>query len=322
MQRAYITALCEVAEKDSSVLSLLADSGTGYDELFRRYFPGRLIDFGIAEENMVAAASGLAACGKTPFVYTAGAFLSYRSLEFIRDDICFQQRNVKLVGMGTGLAWSTLGATHHTTEDLGILRSLPGLVVLTPSCPEEVKDCVRRAWEIRGPVYIRIGMSNEKDPWQLAAELGLRDNGAVPPFEPGRVREICRGSGICVYVTGAVAAQAVLAAKKLAETGQTPSVYDVHTIKPFDAEHVAMAAQEYSRIVTIEEHSICGGLGSAAAEVMAERGARAALVRIGLNDRFASGYGTHEQVQQKNGLDAESIYRRLCDETLRNGSDL
>ena len=311
MQKAYITALCEAAEKDSRVLSLLADSGTGYDELFRRYFPGRLLDFGIAEENMVAAASGLAACGKIPFVYTAGAFLSYRSLEFIRDDICFQKRNVKLVGMGTGLAWSTLGATHHTTEDLGILRALPGLRVFTPSCPDEVADCVRAACEIDGPVYLRIGMSAEKDPYQLAQELGLCEERA--PFEAGKAREICKGSGTCMYVTGAVAEQAVLAAKRLADAGTCPSLYHVHTIKPFDKAHVAAAAKQYDRIVTIEEHSITGGLGSAVAEVMAEHPGKAALVRIGLDDRFADGYGTHEQLRVRNGLDADGILRRLSE---------
>lgn len=139
MQKAYMSALCEIAGEDRNVLSLLADSGTGYDELFRRYFPEQMLDFGIAEENMVSAAAGLAMCGKIPFVYTAGAFLAYRSLEFIRDDICFQNLNVKIIGMGAGLSWSTLGVTHHTTEDLGALRSLPNLTVFSPACPREEK---------------------------------------------------------------------------------------------------------------------------------------------------------------------------------------
>ena len=132
MQSAYIGKLMELAQQDRNVIHILADSGTGYDEMFRRNFPGQIYNFGISEENMVAAAAGMAAAGKTPFVYTAGAFLAYRSLEFIRDDICFQNLNVKIVGMGSGLAWSSLGPTHHTTEDVAVLRAIPNLTILSP----------------------------------------------------------------------------------------------------------------------------------------------------------------------------------------------
>ncbi len=132
MQKAYLLELFELAQKDSDVVLLLADSGTSYDALIRDSLPNQVFDFGIGEENMVAAAAGMASCGQIPFVFTAGAFLAYRSMEFIRDDICLQKMNVKLIGMGTGLGWSTLGPTHHTTEDLAVLRAMPGLTILTP----------------------------------------------------------------------------------------------------------------------------------------------------------------------------------------------
>ena len=137
MQSAYLGKLMELAQRDTNVLHILADSGTGYDEMFRRSFPEQIYNFGISEESMVAAAAGMATVGKIPFVYTAGAFLAYRSLEFIRDDICFQNLNVKIVGMGSGLSWSTLGPTHHTTEDLAVLRAMPNLLLLSPSRSEE-----------------------------------------------------------------------------------------------------------------------------------------------------------------------------------------
>lgn len=125
MQSAYIGKIMELAERDNNVLHILADSGTGYDEMFRKNFPGQFYNFGISEENMVAAAAGMATVGKIPFVYTAGAFLVYRAMEFIRNDVCFQNLNVKITGMGSGLAWSSLGPTHHTTEDVAVLRAIP-----------------------------------------------------------------------------------------------------------------------------------------------------------------------------------------------------
>lgn len=296
MQRAYISALCEIAEKDRNVLSLLADSGTGYDELFRRYFPEQMLDFGIAEENMVSAAAGLAKCGKIPFVYTAGAFLAYRSFEFIRDDICFQNLNVKIVGMGAGLSWSTLGVTHHTTEDLAALRALPNLTIFSPSCPREVEKAVKAAYEIQGPVYIKIGMNNEPD------VCGEDDTFAV-----GKNRELRSGREVCVYTTGSIASEVLEAAKLLEADGLDIGVVNVPTIKPFDGEEILERTKRYGTVLTVEEHSITGGLGSAVAEVLAESDVKVRFRRIGLKNCFASGYGTHAQVKAANGLDAEGI---------------
>ena len=163
MQSAYIGKLMELAERDSEVLHILADSGTGYDEMFRRNFPEQIYNFGISEENMVAAAAGMAAVGKKPFVFTAGAFLAYRSLEFIRDDICFQNLNVKIIGMGSGLSWSSLGPTHHTTEDIAVLRAIPNLMILSPATPRQVSAYLKMAYEYEGPVYMRIGMNHERE---------------------------------------------------------------------------------------------------------------------------------------------------------------
>lgn len=300
MQKAYLMALYELASKDNRVLSLLADSGTGYDELFQRDFPNQLIDFGIAEEHMVGAAAGMASCGKIPFVYTAGAFLAYRSFEFIRDDVCLQNLNVKIVGMGSGLAWSTLGPTHHTTEDISVLRAIPNLTIFSPSCPREVEEVVKAAYEINGPVYIRIGMNAEPDIYD--------DNYA---FVPGRNIQVRKGSDIAIFTTGSIASEAVKAADMLNEIGISTSVYQVHTIKPFDEQSVVDAAKGHQMIVTVEEHNIYGGLGSMVSEVVAQHGLGIKVGRIGLPDTFAKGYGTHDDVRRQNGLDASGLVERI-----------
>ncbi len=311
MQRAYMMALCELAAKDERIISVLADSGTGYDELFRRYYPEQMLNLGISEQNMVAACAGLASCGKIPYAYTAGAFLAYRSMEFIRNDICFNRLNVKLVGMGTGLSWSTLGATHHTTEDMGILRSLPGMMVLSPSCPAETEECVRLSYMKEGPVYLRIGMSNEESPYMLAKQFGFGEISQEPLSVEGKPRLLCRGEKIAVLTTGAIASEVVKAVAKLRENGICPQVYHFPVLWPLNKAEILQAASSFSQIVTIEEHSITGGLGSATAEILSEGGCSARLRRIGLPQVFASGYGTHELVRHANGLDAEGIYQQI-----------
>ncbi len=300
MQRAYISKLMELAEKDSKVMHILADSGTGYDEMFRMNFPKQIINFGISEEHMVAAAAGMATANRIPFVYTAGAFLAYRSLEFIRDDVCFQNLNVKVVGMGSGLAWSTLGPTHHTTEDVAMLRAIPNLMILSPATPRQVAACVEEAYKHQGPVYIRIGMNNEKEYFEEDYTLTVGKNDILS-----------EGGEITAYVTGSILEEAVEAVETLKEEGVKVNLVNVHTIKPFDKENVLAMVKTSKRFVSIEEHSIYGGLGSILSEIMAEEGMGIPLLRIGLQDQFAQGYGTHKRVRQENGLDAKSICQKI-----------
>lgn len=300
MQRAYISKLMELAEKDAKVMHILADSGTGYDEMFRMNFPKQIYNFGISEEHMVAAAAGMATAGKIPFVYTAGAFLAYRSLEFIRDDVCFQNLNVKIVGMGSGLAWSTLGPTHHTTEDVAMLRAIPNLMILSPATPKQVAACVELAYKHKGPVYIRIGMNNEKE--FFADDYQIKEG--IPDV-------LYQGQDAAIYVTGSILEEAAEAVELLKEDGLQVSLYNIHTIKPFNANNVLESAKRTKCIFSVEEHSIYGGLGSMIAEVLAENGSDAKLHRIGLRDVFATGYGTHKNVRKENGLDAVSIYQKI-----------
>lgn len=300
MNSSYIGKLMEVAQKDHNVVHLLADSGTGYDEMFRRNFPDQIYNFGIGEENMVAAAAGMAATGKIPFIFTAGAFLAYRSMEFIRDDVCFQNLNVKIVGMGSGLSWSSLGPTHHTTEDISVLRAIPNLMILSPGTPNQVSGCVQAAYEHTGPVYIKIGMNHEKE--YFGEDYALPENG----------QDILKdGTDIVVYVTGSILEEVYLAAEYLEKDGISVKLVNITMLKPFDKKSIMKTAEKISKIFTVEEHNIYGGLGSIVAETLSYSGVPANVFPVGIVDRFASGYGTHRSVRKSNGLDAESIYKKI-----------
>ncbi|MDD7027499.1 MAG: transketolase C-terminal domain-containing protein [Lachnospiraceae bacterium] len=300
MQRAYISKLMELAEMDRNVLHLVADSGTGFDEMFKINFPGQMYNFGIAEEHMVGAAAGMATAGKMPFVYTAGAFLAYRAFEFIRNDLCFQNLNVKVVGMGSGLTWSTLGPTHHTTEDISVLRAIPNLMILSPGTPIQVAACLEAAYRYNGPVYIKIGMNNEKEFFQ---------NEYVLP--EGKNEVLLKGEDIALYTTGCILEEAWEAAMLLSQNGISTTLINVHSIKPFDRENVYEIGKKVKKIYTVEEHNIYGGLGSIISEIVAEENLNIPLKRIGLKDDFAVGYGTYKEVLKQNKLDADGIYESI-----------
>ena len=300
MQRAYVTALYDLIKNDKNVISCLSDSGTDYDELIAREFPEQVVNFGISENNQVAAAAGMAAAGKIPFVYTTSAFIAYRSYEFLRDDICLQNRNVKLVGMGTGVSWSTLGASHHTTEDISLLCSLPNLTVVTPATPLELQQSVKAAYEIKGPVYIRMGMSGEKEIFDSDYR-----------FELGRNVTAREGSDITVFTTGSIISEVIEAAEMLNENGVSAKVINVHTLKPLDKDGIVSECRKQKNIVTVEEHNTLGGLASLISDAVCESSSDINLLKIGLNDAFAQGFGTRSEVLKSNRLDAESIYKTI-----------
>ena len=299
MNSAYIGKLMELAERDERVIHLLADSGTGYDEMFRRNFPDRIYNFGIAEENMVAAAAGMAAAGKIPCVFTAGAFLAYRSMEFIRDDVCFQNLNVKIVGMGSGLSWSSLGPTHHTTEDIAVLRSIPNLMILSPATPKQVAECVEKAYEHNGPVYIRIGMNHERE---------FYDGDTNATTEPDVLFD---GKDAVIYVTGSILEEVYECCEKLKSQGIDVKLVNVTTLKPFDERFFLKDAASFDTVITVEEHNIHGGLAGILAEIAVFNKAGVKIVPIGTEDSFAAGYGDIKGVRKANGLDADSIYEKI-----------
>lgn len=298
--------LYDLAQKDKRVFALISDNGAIVYDRYRRDMESQYLNMGISEANMLGAAAGMASCGKIPFAYTIGAFLAYRAYEFIRNDICLQNQNVKIVGTGAGENYSALGPTHHSTEDLGGLRSLPNLTILCPASPLEVKKATVAAYEHRGPVYMRMGTNKEE-------EIYKQDY----VFQIGKGIILEEGKDITLIGTGNILKDVLEAAKKLRKKGIDGRVINMHTIKPIDREIILQAADETKRIITVEDHNIVGGLGSAVAEVIAESGKGTALKRIGLQD-FSKGYGSYSKIKDMNGIGVERIFKEAEELAIRN----
>ena len=297
MQKAFLNALYDLVENDTNVFLLSADNGTEFDKWFKSDFPQQYLEFGIAECNMVGAAAGMAACGKIPFVHTAGVFLAYRAYEFVRNDVCCQNLNVKIIGFGSGLSNSTLGPSHHSTEDISVLSSLPNLTILSPCCPSETEEAVKTAYRIKGPVYIRIGLCGEPE---IAQDFSN--------FFTGENNTILSGTDVAVFSTGSIITEVLAAADLLKENGVSAQVINVSMIKPFDIKSIVNTASEIKQMVTVEEHNIIGGLGSLIADVIVQEQLNVKLLKIGLRDCFAKGYGTQQDLQKVNGLDRVGIF--------------
>lgn len=297
MRTAYLNTLYELAEKDKNVFALISDNGAIVYDKFRADFESQYYNLGISEANMLGVAAGMANCGKIPFAYTIGAFLAYRALEFIRNDICLQNQNVKVVGTGAGMVYSALGPTHHATEDMGCLRSLPNLTIFSPASPIEVRKTVLEAYKMQGPVYIRLGTNKEEE---------LYENDDYE-FVAGRGIEVRPGTDITIVGTGNILLDVMKARDVLKQERVSVRVINIHTIKPFDSEIIKKAVCETKGIVTVEDHNVIGGLGSAVAEAVAESGMGTKFRRIGLENSFSKGYGTYAQVKEMNGLGIQKI---------------
>ncbi len=303
MRRAYVRALADVAATDDRIFGIVADIGTFTFDDFKQRCPDRFINVGIAECNMIGVAAGLALEGKMPFVYTISPFLTGRAFEPIRVDICYQQLSVRLVGCGSGYSYSTLGATHHAIDDLALMRTLPNMTVLSPADPRDVGHAVRAAVAHPGPIYLRIGRDGE---------TVVNPDGYV--FTIGRAVTIREGTDCTVVGTGSILVHALEAADSLSRRGVEVRVLNMHTIKPLDEAAILRAARETERILTVEEHTIVGGLGSAVAEVLADHLPLAGTVRftrMGLKDCFCTEYGTPADLDAWCGLTSVDIERRI-----------
>lgn len=297
MRTAYLDTLYELAQKDKRVYALISDNGAIVYDKYRRDLPQQYLNLGISEANMIGMAAGMASCGKIPFAYTIGAFLAYRAFEFIRNDVCLQNQNVKIVGTGAGQVYSALGPTHHSTEDLGGLRSLPNLTIVCPASPLEVRKATKAAYEHEGPVYLRLGTNRESEIYENDYE-----------FRIGKAVTVKDGKDITLIGTGSILKDMLDVAEQLQGEGICARVIDMHTIKPIDKDVVIKAIGETGKIVTVEDQNVIGGLGSAVAEVIAEYGRAVNFKRIGLHG-FSSGYGTYEKVKNMNKIGKEQIYK-------------
>ena len=294
---AFGEALAEIGETMSDVVVLTPDvADSTRARPFALRFPERFFDVGVAEQNMAGVASGLAHYGKVPVAVTFGCFATTRCCEQIRDDIVYPSLNVKLVGVLSGVAQGVVGVTHYGVEDVGIVRCLPGIVILSPCDGAEVVKATWAAVQHVGPIYLRLtGGGN--------APIVYHEDF---PFEIGKAITLREGRDVALLATGSMVARALEAATLLKAKGLEARVVDVHTVKPLDNEVVAQAAEECRLVVTIEEHSIVGGLGSAIAEVMAESRGLSRLLRLGLPDAYLH-FSTYEGYLEKAGLTAPMI---------------
>lgn len=299
MRTAYLNTLYDLASRDKRVYALISDNGAIVYDKYRKDLASQYLNLGISEANMLGMAAGMASCGKIPFAYTIGAFLAYRAFEFIRNDICLQKQNVKIVGIGAGEVYSALGSTHHSTEDLGGLRALPNLTILCPASPLEVKKATIAAYEYEGPVYLRLGTNGEPEVYKTDY-----------PFEIGKGVTVQGGNDIALIGTGSILNDILYVAGLLKEEKIQARVINIHTIKPMDREIILQAIEETGKIVTVEDHNMIGGLGSAVAEIIAESGKGVKFKRFGL-ENFSNGYGTYSQMKEMNGIGTEQIFKEI-----------
>ena len=299
-RESYGNALAALGREHADVVVLDADlSGATKTGVFKKEFPERHINCGIAEGNMMTVAAGIATTGKVPFASSFAMFAAGRAFEQVRNSIGYPHLNVKIGATHGGISVGEDGATHQCNEDLAIMRTIPGMVVINPSDDVEAKAAVKAAYEHVGPVYMRFG--------RLAVPV-INDN-ADYKFEIGKGIVLREGKDVAIIATGLEVAESLAAAEMLAADGIDAKVINIHTIKPLDEELVVAAAKETGKVVTLEEHSVIGGLGSAVAEVLAEK-APTKMMKIGVNDTFGES-GPAVALIKKYGLDAESIYKKV-----------
>jgi transketolase len=297
MRTAFIDTLCELAEQDERIWLLTGDLGYSVLERFASRFPSRFVNVGVAEQNMTGVAAGLALCDKIVFTYSIANFPILRCLEQIRNDVCYHNLNVKIVAVGGGFAYGAQGMTHHATEDLAIMRALPSMTVVAPADPVETRLATRAIAGWRGPCYLRLGKASEPVVHQRP-----------PAFSIGKAIIVREGSDVALITTGGILSSAMQAAEQLTRQGIQASVLSMHTLKPLDSEAMLTAARQTRAIITVEEHSILGGLGSAVAEVLAESGnSRITFRRIGIKGEFCQHVGSQECLRGICGLSVDSI---------------
>lgn len=299
MRKTYENSIYELMKRNEKIVALVADSGLGKYEDIEKEFPDRLFNFGIAESNMIAAGAAMAKEGFIPVIYALNNFMVYRAYEFIRNDVCLQNRNVKFVGLGAGVVANTLGPTHHTTEDISCLRVLPNMTLVSPASPKEVPVVLEKSVDFTGPVYIRLGKAFERE---------IYENDS--PFEIGKSTVLTEGNDLTVIATGSITADALEAVNKLKEKGVNAELINASTIKPFDEGTLLNSAAKTKKVVSVEEHQVTGGLGAAVAETLCKAGIGAKLDIIGFENTFCSDYGWHQDLKRMYGMSPDHIFNR------------
>ena len=296
----YGNALVELGKEHENLIVMDADlAGATKTDKYKKAFPERFLDCGIAEANMAGIAAGLSVCGKIPFISSFAMFAAGRAYEQVRNTIGYPHLNVKIGATHAGISVGEDGATHQCLEDLALMREIPDMVVINPCDDVEARAAVKAAYEHVGPVYLRFG--------RLA--IPVINDEASYRFQIGKGVVLKEGSDVTLFATGLEVTEALEAARLLEADGISAEIINIHTIKPLDEELVAASAAKTGKVVTVEEHSIVGGLGSAVCECLCEK-EPVRVLRIGINDVFGES-GPALELIKKYGLDAESIYKKV-----------
>ena len=296
-RQSYGEKLEELGSKYQDIVVLDADlAGATKTSIFAKKYPDRFFDMGIAEADMVSTAAGMSTCGKTPYISTFAVFAAGRAYDQIRNSVCYPNLNVKICATHAGITVGEDGATHQMLEDLALMRVLPNMTVISPADDTETRWVLEEAYKIKGPVYIRLS--------RLATPVIYDEN---QKFELGKMIQIGEGTDASIFATGDVLAEAIKAQEILLDKGINIRVIDVHTIKPIDEEMIIKCAKETKRLISLEDHNILGGLGSAISEVLTSK-YPCKLERIGMNNTFGRS-GNANELLHFYGLDAEGIVK-------------
>lgn len=301
MRDTFVKTLVELAKENKNIELITGDLGFGVLKPYYETVPDQFTNAGIAEQNMTTVAAGMALEGKIVFTYSIGNFPTLRCLEQIRNDCAYHRANVKIVCVGGGFVYGSLGMSHHATEDLAILRALPDVVVMAPADLVEAEECTKALVSYPGTAYLRLGRGGEK-----------RIHDKIENFRIGKAIKVHEGKKVAIFSTGAIFEEIVIAYDELVEKGYSPAVYTFPTVKPIDIETIEDIAQKFELIVTCEEHNIVGGFGGAVAEVIAEmKTKKAVLVRIGIKDEYSIRVGNQAYLRKQYGIDAKNIVKKV-----------
>jgi transketolase len=301
MRDALMKSLFDLAELDSDVMLLTGDLGFGVFEEFEKKYPNQYLNVGVAEQNMMGVASGLALEGKKIFTYSIGNFPTLRCLEQIRNDACYHELNINIIASGGGFSYGGLGMSHHATEDLSIMRALPGATVIAPATTWEVSESVRALYKDKGLGYLRIDKSKVE---------GIDKN--INSFSIGKANKLRSGSDITLIAIGGIAEEAMKAANKLSKEGIECRILSMCTLKPLDKEAIRSACLETKGIITLEENNYTGGLGSAVAEVCMDNNWQPILFkRIGIKDEYSAIVGSQPFLRSVYQLDSNAVYTSI-----------
>ena len=301
MRDTFVRTLVKCAKEDKNIELITGDLGFGVLKPFWEQCPDQFTNAGIAEQMMTGVAAGMALTGKNVFTYSIGNFPTLRCIEQIRNDCAYHNANVKVVCIGGGFVYGSLGMSHQATEDLAMLRALPNVIVLAPADLVEAEECTKALAKYQGTAYLRLGRGGEK-----------RIHEKIDNFQIGKAIKVCDGQKVAIFSAGAIFEEVTACKEMLNNEGVNPMIYTFPTVKPIDKNTIEEVAQKVDLIVTCEEHNIIGGFGSAVAEVMAEmKNIKAILLRMGLNYEYSVRVGNKKYFRAQYGIDAKSIAEKI-----------